>query len=152
MQTAGGPLNETPAGQSDIYLELLLAGFQYRTRLLARLETVSQELDLVPAEMMTLLHLSLAPSSVSAIAQATAIRRNGASVLAQRLSARGLVERRRRRTDRRVVDVILTDKGQALLEHSLLPDLREQIRILFSPLSAQEQKLFLSFMRRLAAL
>jgi DNA-binding MarR family transcriptional regulator len=54
------------------------------------------------------------PIAVGALAEALAVHQSSVSVLLDRLEERGLVTRRRRDTDQRVVDVELTPRGVAM--------------------------------------
>jgi DNA-binding MarR family transcriptional regulator len=54
------------------------------------------------------------PMAIGALADALAVHQSSMSVLLDRLEDRGLVTRRRRATDRRVVDVALTRRGLAM--------------------------------------
>lgn len=54
------------------------------------------------------------PIAVGALAEALAVHQSSVSTLLDRLEERGLVTRRRRDTDRRVVDVALTRRGGAM--------------------------------------
>lgn len=100
--------------------------------------------------MIALLRLSSGSASVSEIAKATGLRKNGASVLVDRLVSKGVLNRTRSRQDRRVVQVHLTDAGKTLVTQTLQPKLGQSIREWLSPLSESEQELLLSFYERIA--
>lgn len=137
----------TPA---DMQVRVFFGGLRFRTLLLAQLESAAQEAELLIGEAVTLLYLYLAPASVSAIANVAALRRNGSSVLVERLRRRGLVETKRQRRDRRVVEVSLSTPGRSLVERALIPHFQKTMRAQLAPLSSSEQELFLSLLDRLS--
>ena len=68
---------------------------------------------------------------------------NSVSMLVDRMVKAGLVRRLRDRGDRRVVYVILTSKGQNIVEQSS-PGMWEFIKDMLSPLSYEDRRTFLS--------
>ena len=145
-QDAANSLSDSP----NVQLQLVSSLFPCQSHLTDRIEAASKEFGLLPAEVAVLLLLSVGRSTVSGVGKAAGIRQNGASILVDRLVYRHLVKRRRKASDRRVVEVELTASGRSLAD-SLSPDLEEQVGLFLSPLLSAEQKQFLSFMRRLAA-
>ncbi len=61
------------------------------------------------------------------------------SVVIDNLESQGLVERRRRESDRRFVSVHLTDDGESLIER-VLPEHVDQIQQMFTALEPDEQR------------
>lgn len=118
-------------------IRALLQGFAYRGRFQLVLDEVGREHDLGTAETVALLFLGVAPANITEISSAIGLRTNGASILVERLRARGLVERRRGGVDRRVAMVVLTEAGRSLhinIERSL----RDPLNDALSPLSSEE--------------
>jgi MarR family 2-MHQ and catechol resistance regulon transcriptional repressor len=70
------------------------------------------------------------------------------SVVIDNLEDRGLVERRRRESDRRFVSVHLTDEGESLVER-VLPKHVDRIREMFSALDVEEQQTLGELCRKL---
>ena len=148
--TARGGDADVPSDASQVLLQLVSSLFPCQSHLTDRIEAASKEFGLLPAEVAALLLLSVRRSTVSGVGKAAGIRQNGASILVDRLVSRHLVKRRRKASDRRVVEVEMTDSGRSLAD-SLFPDVEEQVRLFLAPLCSEEQKQFLSFMQRLGA-
>jgi DNA-binding MarR family transcriptional regulator len=89
--------------------------------------------------------------SMSELAVARNVALNTATSLVDRLVAAGLVERQGDPSDRRVVRVVITDKGRTLVER-LRAVRREAIRRLLDHLDDQEIDLILAAMPALARL
>ena len=128
--------------------ELLMLTHQMRGTIFDVLGPVSAKFSLDRPHVVALLWLSLHSSNVSDIARAIGLRQNRATVVVDRLSARGLVERVRRTDDRRVVTVRLTDAGHSLVS-SVTMSLQEQLDTFLMPLSATELTELISLLRRL---
>ncbi len=129
-------------------LEFLILTHQMRGTIFDVLGPVSAEFSLDRPHVVALLWLSLRSSNVSDIAQAIGLRQNRATVVVDRLSARGLAERVRRTDDRRVVNVRLTDAGRSLVSAVTLR-LQAQLDSFLLPLSATELAELISLLRRL---
>lgn len=136
-------LRQSPADTAvDLVLLLLQAEGEFSYLLAGQ----GKSDDLGATEAAALLALSRGPAPISGIARIVGIRPNGASVLVDRLHARGLVGRERNRSDNRVVSVALTETGEAvakrLEQHAeasiedrlagLTPAEREQLPILLA--------------------
>ena len=130
---------------ADVTVKLWLSAFQtsdvLRTctdQLLVEYGITSEQYDV----LATAKHLS---DRVKISDIATWLRRspNSVSMLVDRMVKAGLVKRLRDRGDRRVVYVILTSKGQNILELSS-PGIWEFIKEILSPLSYEDRRTFLS--------
>ncbi len=130
-------------------LALFMSCFASRCPITGRIEVISKEFDLAPGEAVTIVTLASEPSTVSGIARAIGMRQNSASILIDRLVARGLVRRRRRSGDQRVVDITLTDAGRSVAAE-LLPALEAQAGDLLSCLSTSELEGLVSLHERAA--
>jgi DNA-binding MarR family transcriptional regulator len=131
-------------------VDFLLLSSRVQSRVATILEAEGRDFDLTATESMALLWLSRGSSPVSGIAKAVGLRPNGASVLVDRLRARGLVRRQRSRRDQRVVTVSLTDAGRSQAS-TLSARLKDGLRFLVSPLSPTEREWLVSMMERLAS-
>ena len=98
---------------------------------------------------MTLLLRSNGSANIQTIVRAVALHQNGVSILVERLRARGLVERRRDRADRRVANVKLSKAGRDV-SGRLEQYLDQPLEALLSPLSAEERLQLVSLFERLA--
>jgi MarR family transcriptional regulator, organic hydroperoxide resistance regulator len=77
------------------------------------------------AQLFVLQHVAGAPgASLSELAARTMTDRTSVAAVVDRLLGRGLVERRRSASDRRRVEILLTDAGQALLSRAPHPPTR----------------------------
>lgn len=131
-------------------LDFLLLSSRVHGRVAAILDAEGRDFDLTATESMALLWLARGSSPVSGVATAVGLRPNGASVLVDRLKARGLVRRQRSRRDQRVVTVSLTNAGRS--QASVLgARLRGGLRLLVSPLSPTEREWLVSMLQRLAS-
>ncbi len=139
--------NET---SRETWLEFLLLTNRLRATVFDLLGLLSAEFDLDRAHTIALMWLSLGPSNVSDIATAMGLRQNRATVVVDRLSERGLVERTRRLDDRRFVTVRLTEAGRSVAS-ALTLSAREQLAAFLLPLSASELDQFVTSLRRLTA-
>ena len=111
-----------------------LAEFRYRLRrFLAFSETAGREAGLEPQQHQLLLAVQGLPEgavpTIGVLAERMQIRQHSAGELVDRASQAGLVERRAGAEDRRVVIVVLTAKGQEILQ-SLSVAHRAELRAL----------------------
>jgi DNA-binding MarR family transcriptional regulator len=79
----------------------------------------------------------------------TALDRTTVGVVLDKLAARGLIDRRRSKTDRRANLITCTAAGRDRLDRAVPAVETAQARIL-APLSGAEQKRFLAYLRRIA--
>lgn len=133
----------------DAKLELLLLTQRMRGTIFDVLGPVTVEFDLDRPHVVAILWLSLGPSNVSDIAKAVGQRQNRATVIVDRLSERGLVERVRREDDRRFVTVRLTNSGCSVVL-ALTESVHGQLDDLLLPLSSSELDQLNDLLRRLA--
>ena len=127
----------------------LLASFAYRSRVETVLERAKQEFELQATEVAVLLLLGNQPANITELSRKVALRRNGVSILVERLHARGLVERHRDGSDRRVANVSLSEAGRDVSAR-LDRYLDEPLEALLGTLSAGERTQLLSLIDRLA--
>jgi DNA-binding MarR family transcriptional regulator len=144
-------VTDDPATKRQRFYTFFMLAHKWRTHFLAKMEAVSLECGLTLAETLATLRLLQGPATVSELATTAAIRRNGASVLVDRLEARGIVTRQRGKADRRVVQVRLTEQGQSLVSNTVLACFGEQMDALFAPLSDQERAQWLSYIQRVTS-
>ncbi|HLB22851.1 MAG TPA: MarR family transcriptional regulator [Dehalococcoidia bacterium] len=107
---AAANIRQRAEERAPVDLALLL--FQAQGEFATLLAGDAKAEDLGPSEVAALLALARGPTPVSGVARIVGIRPNGASVLVDRLHARGLVARERSRSDNRVVRVALTADGE----------------------------------------
>ena len=136
-------MNDSPA------VHALLATFAFRGQLTAILDGAKQEFELQGTEIVTLLLLSNGSANIQTIVRAVALHQNGVSILVERLRARGLVERRRDRADRRVANVKLSKAGRDV-SGRLEQYLDQPLETLLSPLSGEERLQLVTLFERLA--
>lgn len=96
-----------------------LAGFRNALRrFLAFSEDVTRAEGVTPQQYQAMLAIKARPHGAIAIGDLSAellVKSNGTVQLVDRLARMGLAQRERSGTDRRLVQVTLTDKGNALL-------------------------------------
>jgi DNA-binding MarR family transcriptional regulator len=97
-----------------------ISRFRYRLRRFLRIsEKLCKDQGLTPLQYQLLLHVKGFPdrdwASISELAERLQAQHNGVVALIDRCELLGLVERSPGRTDRRVVEVHLRPKGEALL-------------------------------------
>jgi DNA-binding MarR family transcriptional regulator len=129
-------------------MDVLLLAFQIHGRLIALLAPECRPLGVTPNEALALIALAREPLPVSGIGRVVGIRPNGASVLVDRLDARGLVRRTRSPRDNRVVSVALTEAGVALAA-TLVEKASDQLRSGLASASAAEQQVLIEILQRL---
>ena len=127
----------------------LLATFAFRGRLTTILDKAKQEFELEGTEIVTLLLLTNGSANIQTIVRAVALHQNGVSILVERLRARGLVERRRDRADRRVANVKLSKAGRDV-SGRLQQYLDQPLETLLSPLSGEERLQLVTLFEQLA--
>ena len=127
----------------------LLASFAYRSRVETVLDRAKREFGLQATEIVVLLLLGTESANITEISRAVALRRNGVSILVERLRARGLVERHRDGSDRRVANVTLSEAGRDVSAR-LDRYLDEPLEALLGTLSDGERTQLLSLIDRLA--
>ncbi len=144
MRAAASSIQQSADHAGPVDLALLL--FQAQGEFATLLAGDARAEELGPSEVAALLALSRGAAPVSGIARIVGIRPNGASVLVDRLHARGLVTRERSRSDNRVVRVALTPEGEEIARRlearaeariesrlsGLTPAEREQLPILLA--------------------
>jgi DNA-binding MarR family transcriptional regulator len=86
--------------------------------------------------------------SQQTLTEALGIDRNNASLLVEKLEARGLIRRSVNGDDRRARQVYLTRKGENLARQ-FLPEVRAANQRILAPLTAPERKLFIDMLVRL---
>ena len=130
-------------------VRVLLTSFAYHSRVEVVLDQAMLEFELQRTEIVTLLFLANESANITKISRAVALRRNGVSILVERLRARGLVERHRDGSDRRVANVTLSEAGRdmsARLERYL----EGPLEALLVTLPAEERAQLFSLLGRLA--
>jgi DNA-binding MarR family transcriptional regulator len=131
-------------------VDLLLRIFEIQGSMTSVLGAVGRSADLGPSEVAALLALRRGPSPISGVARSVGIRPNGASVLVERLHARGLVRRERSRRDNRVVSVELTPSGQALADE-LSEAAEGRLQEMLSTLTDEQRTLLPVLLARIGA-
>jgi DNA-binding MarR family transcriptional regulator len=108
-------------------------------------EQVFSEYDITTEQYDTLVTVKYLGDRVNMIEIANWLRRspNSISMLVDRMVKAGLVRRIRDRSDRRLVYVSITNKGEHILELAN-PGCWEVIKAILSPLSYEERRTFLS--------
>ncbi|MBV9879743.1 MAG: winged helix-turn-helix transcriptional regulator [Gemmatirosa sp.] len=119
-----------PSGTSDRRARDLSASLQALRRIVRQLRVanggVEKSTGLSAAQLFVLEAVGAAPgASLSELAARTLTDRTSVAAVVDRLSARALVERRRSTTDRRRVELVLTDAGGALLAQAPHPPTRQ---------------------------
>lgn len=92
----------------------MLAVFPKR---LLKVEELVREFDLPLSHLQMLILLSGGDDSIGSLSRRMGIAKPNVTPMVDLLSEKGLVERIRSSTDRRVVNAHLTEEGRALLEH-----------------------------------
>lgn len=133
---------------TDERVSFLFHAQKLRGRLATRLGCVAEQLDLTSTELLGITRLSMATLTVTQLGEAVALHANGASVLVERLVQRGLIQRRRRRDDRRLVDLVITEEGRRLATLAR-PNLAEEARSFLQPLSEADQHQLAGLLQRL---
>ena len=107
---------------------------------LARILRPGRHADMTPQQYWLLRHLHHAgPTSISELANALGITTGSATVACQRLEKAAFVTRARHAHDERVVQVALTEQGQALIE-AWRKQRREALTQLLRVLDEREQE------------
>lgn len=102
--------------------------------------------DIVRVEFAALVFIADVPGIEQwRLAEATGIDRNSASVLAESLESRGLVQRRINGADRRMRELYITKKGRRVFE-ALWHKVRAANARILAPLSAPEQAFFINLL------
>lgn len=118
---------------------------------LGRIVRPGRRADMTPQQYWLLRHLQHhGPTSISELASALGITPGSATVACQRLEKAALVTRARQAHDERVVQVALTEQGQALIE-AWRTQRREALTQLLSVLDQDEQEELHSLIERLLA-
>ncbi|MDD5311694.1 MAG: MarR family transcriptional regulator [Dehalococcoidia bacterium] len=106
--------------------------------------------DLTPSQCMTLMFLRFfdAPLTASRIARLLSLETHSVTSLLDHLQKRKLVRRRRSKSDRRVIEVILTDQGRQTLREVVQPYLQFIDGIFISVLSPKELEEFTAIMQK----
>jgi DNA-binding MarR family transcriptional regulator len=90
------------------------------------------------------------PATISLIQQRMLDKQSNASRLVEKLRLKGLVERKPRAEDRRVMEVTITDKGLALLRET--DKLEEKFDQLLKNLSVDEARMMNEFLDKIRGL
>jgi DNA-binding MarR family transcriptional regulator len=107
---------------------------------LARIVHPGRHADMTPQQYWLLRHLHRnGPTSISELANALSITTGSATVACQRLEKAAFVTRTRQAHDERVVQVALTEQGQALIE-AWRKQRHEALTRLLSVLDEREQE------------
>ena len=118
---------------------------------LGRILHPGRHADMTPQQYWLLRHLQHhGPTSISELANALGITAGSATVACQRLEKAGFVTRARQAHDERVVQVALTEQGQALIE-VWRKQRREALTQLLSVLDEREQEELHGLIERLLA-
>ncbi|NPV28801.1 MAG: MarR family transcriptional regulator [Firmicutes bacterium] len=88
------------------------------------------------------------PANVSDLAEGLGITNSSVTAATKRLEKMGLVARRRKIEDERVVEVSLTEAGQAVLEQ-WASEKRQAMAALLAPLSLEDRALLLELLKKL---
>jgi DNA-binding MarR family transcriptional regulator len=105
------------------------------------------------AQLYVLVQVAGAPgASLSELAARTMTDRTSVAAVVDRLLGRGLVERRRSASDRRRVEILLTDAGQALLSRAPHPPTRRLLDGLETLDDKQLRRLAVSLTRLVQAM
>lgn len=134
------------SAETLIAVRRVVHALEANARAMARASGLSQ------AQLLVLLEVAQHGQEMPRdIARALGVGQATISTQIDKLEARGLLRRERRRADRRAIWVILTDKGRALLDE--IPDpLHQRFTERFEKLAHWEQTLLLSVAQRLGAL
>ena len=130
---------------TEVTLKLWVSAFQTSSVLMACTDQLLMEYGITSEQYDVLAGAKYLSDRVKISDLATWLRRspNSVSMLVDRMVKAGLVRRLRDRGDRRVVYVILTSKGQNIVEQSS-PGMWEFIKDMLSPLSYEDRRTFLS--------
>ncbi len=116
------PESTTPVVPLGKHQYEALSEFRYQLRRFLHFsETAARDAGLTPLQYLLLLHIRGFPgrewATVGELAERLQMQHHGAVALLTRCEEQGLVERRRSDTDRRKVEIHLTDTGARHLEH-----------------------------------
>jgi DNA-binding MarR family transcriptional regulator len=130
---------------TEVTLKLWVSAFQTSSVLMACTDQLLMEYGITTEQYDVLAGAKYLSDRVKISDLATWLRRspNSVSMLVDRMVKAGLVRRLRDRGDRRLVYVILTSKGQNIVEQSS-PGMWEFIKDMLSPLSYEDRRTFLS--------
>ena len=130
---------------TDVTVKLWLLAFQTSDVLRTCTDQLFMEYNITSEQYDVLASVKYLGDRVNITDIATWLRRstNSVSMLVDRMVKAGLVRRIRDKTDRRVVNVVLTSKGQNILELSS-PGCWEFIKEILSPLSYEDRRTFVS--------
>ncbi len=134
------------SSETLIALRRIVHALETNTRALARASNLTQ------AQLLVLHTLSRNGQEMPRdIARTLGVGQATISLQIDRLEARGLVRRERRRADRRAIWVILTEEGRSLIDQTPDP-LHERFTQRFEALPGWEQAMLLGASERLASL
>ena len=106
----------------------------------SRLLRPGRRAEMTPEQYWLMRHLRReGPQRISDLANALGITNGSATVACQRLEKAGLLTRKRQLADERIVQIALTDQGQALID-SWRRSKREAVNQLLSVLDEPEQQ------------
>ena len=112
--------------------------------------TAHGELKLTPSDIQALKHIADNPGGMSsALAQALGVAPTTATSIADRMVARGLVDRQRTEENRRIVSLSLTPEGADALGRLVAEELAKS-RFMLSLMNEEEQKILVELMGRIA--
>ncbi len=130
-----------------------LAGFMLRLAQLQVFEAFFAEFDargIRPGQISILIAIGENPGvRQGALANALSIKRSNMAKIVRLLVSNGLIRRRVPASDRRAVELHLTQAGRALVERAL-PDIRANDRLATAVLSSGERKALMRILRKLA--
>jgi DNA-binding MarR family transcriptional regulator len=114
-------------------------------------QKMMQPWDLTPSQCMTLWFLRFfdAPLTASRIAHLLSLETHSVTSVLDHLQKRKLVKRRRSKSDRRVIEVILTDQGRQALKEIVQPYLQFIDGIFIGVLSPKELDEFCGIMQKI---
>lgn len=108
------------------------------------------QIGLTSQQLATLLAIKQAPDPVTQVDVASWLDRDAASItsIIDNMSKNGLVERKRDLKDRRAVRLIITPKGEKVLEQAKEPIVKEVMAIM-SCLSENETRTMINLLKRI---
>ena len=141
-------LDEYPWSQPSA-TEAVLNIVRAANLLLARVAAITQRFDLSPAGMnvLTILEHAPRPLSPKAIADALIVTSSTVTGVLDSLEKRGLVRRTAHPSDRRMLQVEMTDAGRALMQELGQPLVRSEMEWM-SCLTAEEHEQLIEYLGR----
>lgn len=114
-------------------------------------QKMMQTRDLTPSQCMTLLFLRFfdTPLTASRIARLLSLETHSVTSLLDQLQKKKLIRRKRSKSDRRVIEVILTDQGRQTLREVVQPYLQFIDSTFIGVLSPEELDEFAAIMQKI---